>query len=183
MKKLLLLSLFIFPAAIVSFGQRFDVSEQGGVSTTVNGYQKNGFANQVAIGYHPIKHLAVSAFYETNKWTSTNNASGLSVDFISKYFFAGIEYKMTWSKPFNIDEGDITYNYSRWAYGLHAGAKQKIYKRLSLVEQAGYVMLGVATSGTLNVLPIGSTSSSEEYRMQDITLYYFYTRVGLSYRL
>ena len=193
MKKLLLLSLFIFPAVIVSFAQRFDVSEQAGVSFTNNTLQKNGFANQVAVAYQLKKHLSLSAFYERNNWASTNNSFGIAFDFISRYFFAGVEAKYASITPYNDDswEAKTRYTYkSALGYGLHAGSKQKLSKRFSLVEQGGYVwvpfaLAAEAISGPsiLNAAFPGAVISSAEYGVPNAEVDYLYARIGLSYRL
>jgi len=185
MKKLFLLSLFILPA-LASFAQRFEVSEQAGASFTNSELAKSGFANQLAFGYHPLKHFSVTAFYETNFWKCTNNSYGLSLDYTCRYFFAGIEGKAAFLAPISYTingEGPYTVTYKTgYGYGLHAGSKQKIWKNLSLIEQVGYV-----------VLPLTGSEKYPAYNNQWATTYptasyketlnYFYARIGVTYRL
>ncbi len=186
MKKLFLLSLFILPA-LVSFGQRFEVSEQAGASFTNSDLAKNGFANQLAFGYHPLKHFAVTAFYETNFWKCTNNSYGLSLDYTCRYFFAGIEGKAAFLAPISYSEVNEEQSYlvkykTSYGYGLHVGSKQKIWKNLSLIEQVGYVMLPTTGTETTTLYTV-NPSSYNQTSSYSSTINYFYARVGLSYRL
>lgn len=185
MKKLLLLSLFIFPV-IACFAQRFEVSEQAGMSFTNTTYQKNGFANQVAFGYHPLRHLEVSAFYELNKWVSTNNSFGLSVDYTTRYFFVGLEGKCALMAPYEFQPffgENIRYTYKpSLSYGLHAGAKQKLTTRFSLVEQLGYMVIPFKNESEV-VSVYSSPPVSMEYNSIPMGINYFYARLGISYRL
>ena len=192
MKKLLLLSLFVFPA-LASYAQRFEVSEQAGFSITNDLLQKNGFANQVAVEYYPLRYLGISAFYELNNWKSTNKSLGLSVDYAARHFFVGLEAKYGSINPYT-DNSDLqdrtryTYN-STLGCGLHVGAKQKLSKHFSLVEQVGYIWEPV--TGYLENLGPSQPSIyvayntgfyGIEYRLPGFTEY-LYARVGISYRL
>ena len=185
MKKLFLLSLFIL-LALASFGQRFEVSEQAGASFTNSSLAKNGFANQLAFGYHPLKHFSVTAFYETNFWKCTNNSYGLSLDYTCRYFFAGIEGKAAFLAPISYTvnrDGPYTITYKTgYGYGAHIGSKQKIWKKLSLIEQVGFVVRPLAGSESYPVL---TSAPVRYYRTTSYneTLNYLYARIGLSYRL
>src|ERR1700735_978988 len=103
MKKI---AIFIVLTPFLSFGQKFEISEQQGYCVTkehtpwlgwlyVGGqnYQKNGFSDQVTLSYDIIKYFSISVFYELNVWGSDCNSFGIAPDFTSKYLFAGIDLK------------------------------------------------------------------------------------------
>ena len=144
MKNLLVLALLI-PS--LSFGQRFEVSEQAGYNV-VNSFLGDsnpirGFTNQVSFSYHHTKHFSVSAFYELNAWEERKaiidniHSLGIMPDFTSKYFNAGMSIRLAYLG--SVYTPYTNYNYkTSLGYGVHIGSKQRIYKRLSAVEQVGY---------------------------------------------
>ena len=190
MRKIFLL-VFLLPFAAVA--QKFEVSEQAGMSLSGNltgdtylygrSNTNVGFSDQVAFSYHPIKHMAVGAFYELNKWDPQSNSFGLAADFTSKYFFAGADVKL--ASLATVDFGlanQIRYNRSL-GYGLHAGAQQKLYRRLYAVEQVGYNWLflkgTVMYQQDLTPYPGGQLAT---FVPLSETVVYVYARVGLAYK-
>lgn len=190
MKKLFLLSCCIFFAS-VAFAQQFEVSEQAGASFT-NGntrFKTSGFANLVALGYHPLKHVEISAFYELNKWGPANNSFGISVDYTTRHFFAGLEGKYALLTPYQVQPGFgevIRDKYNpALGYGVHVGAKQKLVKRIWLVVQLGYVVQPFTiASETVSVQPAPyAYGLSFEHHNLDTGFNYLYARAGVTYRL
>jgi len=184
-----LLFFFGLLTSYFSFGQKFEISEQAGISivneynypnlmlasSIYQGFQKNGFSNQVTITYHPIKYFSIGVFYELNSWASRYYSYGLSPDFSTKYFFAGIDIKRAYLGPVNAYTFSevVSYNSPFFSYGVHAGSKQKIFKHLSVIEQMGY------NNQTINVVQTFYQNNYSYPYME--TLGYFYLRVGLSY--
>ena len=179
MKKMLLL-LTIIP--YISFGQKFEISEQAGYSfidehyqkSISSNFQKNGFSNQFTCSYHPIKYISISIFYELNFWASKYYSFGFAPDFSTKYFYAGIDLKRAYLAPVNSSANSeiITYNSPFFSYGVHIGLKQKILKHLSVIEQIGYEMQTVNTTYTIKLLHFTDQFNEASN--------YFYLRAGIS---
>ena len=186
--KNLLLSILLLPLA--AFGQKFEISEQVGISQAgnlTNGlyiYGRSnttlGFSNQISFGYRPIKHLAVSAFYELNQWDPKNNSYGIAADFTSKYFFAGADIKMASLATINYGMGSQVKYDNSLGYGIHAGARQKIFRKLYSVEQVGYCWM--ALNGTVSyqpdIIPYPAPTTNS-YSFSE-TVRYSYLRAGLA---
>ena len=178
MKLLFMLALFI---PFSTLAQRFEISEQAGYST-ISGFtvlgddfaRSYGFTNQVSVGYRCLKHFSVSAFYQFNNWDNHNNAYGISPDFVTKHFYAGLDLQMATFSPIALPQ--VIFNTS-WGCGLHIGSKQKIWKRLSATEQAGYDIDNIRlTTKSGPYMAIDGSSEAE-------TLHIWYLRAGLSYRI
>ena len=99
MKKLFVLAMFV---PIVSFGQKFEISEQAGYSFTSAqpkseltsiARPNKGISNQITLGYYPVNWFSVNAFYELSFWGTRLNAYGISPELSNKHFFAGIDVK------------------------------------------------------------------------------------------
>jgi hypothetical protein len=181
MKKLIVLALLI-PS--LSFAQRFEITEQAGGSQTTsltnNQTAVSGFSNQVSVGYRPIKHFSVSAFYELNNWNTHNDCFGLAPDFVTKHFYAGLDLIMAKYTAITNEDLVESENFkTSFGYGLHIGAKQKIYKRLSVIEQVGYDLDEVKANRTSNPGGVAITVHSAYTE----TLHIWYLRAGLSYRI
>lgn len=142
----------------------------------------NGFSNQVAVGYRCLRHFSVSAYYQFNSWNDHNNVYGISPDFVTKHFYAGLDLQMVTLAfvpiPLAFPVESYHFNTS-WGYGIHIGAKQKIIKRLYAVMQIGYDIDNVSytTASNTGGPPIDSHEKNTE------TLNIWYLRAGLSYRL
>ena len=188
MKKLAFLALLL---PVVSFGQRFDVTEQAGWNTcnglpySIRGDANthNGFSNQVSVGYHLMHHIRISALYEYNALNSPNNNYGLSADFTSKYFYAGADVKMANFAPGSpvYLSGPTIYN-TAMGLGAHVGAEQRLYKQLYLTEQIGFSQMTV--KGHHTVYPdfwIGAQPPGVEESFSG-SVRVVYGRLGLSYR-
>ena len=187
MKKMFLL-IFLLPVTVMA--QRFQVSEQAGVSlaNTINnrGYydartQTNGFSNQVTATYHPCRHFAIGAFYELNSWNSKNNSYGGTADFVSKYLFAGIDVKRASFDGFSGIYYATTFKPSL-GYGVHAGSKQKIYRGLSVIEQIGYGFINLKGTTIVypDLVPYPAPPPVQVAFSQDLK--YAYARIGLAYK-
>jgi hypothetical protein len=176
MKKLIILTLFI---PFFSFAQRFEISELAGYSTTNSltnsGSTMSGFSNQVSIGYRCLRHFSVSAYYQFNSWNDHNNAYGISPDFVTKHFYAGLDLQRATFSP--ITDSYISFNTS-WGYGLHIGSRQRIFKGLSCVEQLGYDLDNVTANTENNLYPIAVV-----HQKSTETLNIWYLSAGISYRI
>jgi hypothetical protein len=182
MKRLIILALFV---PFSSFAQRLEIAEQVGYSTTtdftIDGARVYGFSNQLSVGYRCLKHFSVSAFYEFNNWNNRNNTYGVSPDFVTKHFYAGLDLQM--AKFATITMGSAGFSSENfntsWGYGLHIGSKQRIFKGLSFVEQIGYNMDFMRFNEEWKN-PFGAVGG--ESRSINATSYIWYLRAGLSYR-
>jgi len=171
--KALIVIIMLVPAC--SYGQKFDVTEQGGYGSTNAGAWKSGlaggFSNQVSFGYHPIKYFAVNVFFELNAWNSTNTSFGIAPDFTTDFFYAGVDLKTASIATYNY----VKYNRSL-GYGAHIGVKQHLFKSCLALEQMGYEIIDL-----LGVSPLLSMPQMPEYGHFSESLRYFYFRVGVCY--
>jgi hypothetical protein len=179
MKCLLLLALSL---PLLSRAQSFNITEQAGYSVSGNptnsGTQMSGFSNQVSVGFHPVEHLSVSVFYGFNSWDTRNTSYGLAPDVVFKHFYAGVDIAL--EKYADYYHFPVTYSYNNsLGLGVHAGARQKIVKHLSVVEQVGYLsdkLTGTTYSDT------GGPPTAVSGKLSDV-LSSWYVRAGLSVRL
>ncbi len=166
----------------LAFGQKFDISGQGGVSTTTNltrtEQTDNGPSFQLAVGYKVFKHLKINAFYQANLWSTTNNTFGISPEFVTRHFFAGLDFEEAFYATTS-PRWYTTYHFNpSFGYGIHIGTMHKIYKRLYGLGQLGYSQHQVkGTYDTETGGAIGYHAPISE------TLNTFYLRLGLSMRM
>lgn len=182
-------NLILFAALIpfVSFGQKFELSEYAGYSIINNAYLKNGFSNQIAISYHPVKRFSISTFYELNVWSPAAHALGISSDLNTKFFLAGADLKVVQINPNkpgdNYTVRQLDY-YPSLGYGVHIGSKQKILKHLSLCEQIGYGRQYLKGIGTYLFVPSADPINTgvNDYVKESFSgsSAFFYLRIGLS---
>ncbi len=180
MNKLMVLLLLV---PTMSFGQKMAISEQAGTCLYLSldniNKQVTGFSNQLAVSYSTLKHLSVSVLYEYDRWTASANGVGISPNFVSKYFFAGVDLKVVQVKSVIRYDG-VIYKYSpSFGYGLHAGSKQKLIGHLYLMEQLGWDSYKLQYRNTVNYpgyKPLYSTTPHTK------NFSYSYLRVGLCFQ-
>ncbi len=91
MKKSLFIIL-LFP--ILCSGQKFDITEMGGYSSSMlaawHVETPAGFANHFAANYHITNHFSVGLYHDLNLWKFNTNTLGITGDVHLKYLYFGV---------------------------------------------------------------------------------------------
>jgi hypothetical protein len=154
MKKILLLAL-LFP--LLSFGQRFEISEMGGYSNDLANtfFQKNaGYSNQVSFNYYFTKCFSMGAYHELDAWKPYTNSGGLMADIHFKHFYCGVSFAALFinattfrpslfelsgpSLPWSGAPPPVVKSNPVMSLGAHLGIDQKVAKHFFVKEQIGY---------------------------------------------
>ena len=157
MKKLFLIILL---APMLSFGQKFDITDLAGNSqnTTRNSYfQKySGFSDQLSINYHISKLFSIGVFHDLTAWKPYTNTFGLIGDVQCKSVFFGMSIgelfpaAKTCYMPIvfeNSGGNSVGYNYNPYftakpnallSVGAHLGFEYKLNKYLVYKQEIEY---------------------------------------------
>jgi len=162
MKKLPVFALLSLLVPVLSFGQRFEISEMAGVSKDAppNYYfgPSPGYSNQLSFSYYFTKHLSIGAFHDFNNWTPSTNSFGLLADAHFRHFYFGVNVAEEYIGTKTVLEPNILEGYigpwpipSNMLYyslkvklnpaissGAHFGLNQKLSKRFIIKEQIGF---------------------------------------------
>ena len=153
MKQIWVFALFI---PLLSFGQKFEVSEICGNSFNKNAFNAKvwGFSNQLSVNYYFTKYLSIGAYHQLDVWKPYHNSVGLMADAHYKFLDFGVNVAELYTSaenfplsPPDLWAGTPSNNYPHsvtikinptTSCGFHFGVHQQLTKRLFLKQQFGY---------------------------------------------